>query len=69
MALTIKRIFPGRGTNDIQLTHVTQVKVDYYFLTQEILKELVDWALFYGKDDAYVALGCKLEPGEETNVG
>jgi hypothetical protein len=73
MSLVIKKQKKGRGKTDIRITHYDQHKVKgHYFLTQEVLQELVRWSIFYGKSnerDAHAALGCTLREGEVANVG
>lgn len=71
MSLTIKKLRPGRGSNDIRITHEGRQGggLKHFFITEEALKEIVRWSLFYGKHDAHNALGCNLKEGEEAHVG
>jgi hypothetical protein len=71
--LTIEKCNPGRGVNDIKITRTSEGQgVQYFFMTQEVLKELVFWSAWYGErtyEDAYAAMGVDLKPGEVTHVG
>lgn len=74
MTLTIERLRPGRGKNDIKITRTHPDKpIEYIFMTQEALEELVFFASWYGVQYggscSKTALGCFLEPGEATHVG